>query len=159
MRKYVRTGDDHGGVHINSGIPNRAFYLAATAIGGFAWKKAGKIWYVTLRDRLRELATFSDAAVATADVAAHLYRPGSDVHKAVQDAWKAVGVERRAKRSTAVETKVTTRAAALAARAARPAKRNGVRGGATVGRSINGAKGRIALVARGKKAAGAKKVQ
>lgn len=30
---------DNGGVHINSGIPNRAFYLAATKIGGYAWEK------------------------------------------------------------------------------------------------------------------------
>ena len=29
MDGYVRTTDDNGGVHINSGIPNRAFYLTA----------------------------------------------------------------------------------------------------------------------------------
>lgn len=33
MSGYVNTRDDNGGVHINSGIPNRAFYLAATALG------------------------------------------------------------------------------------------------------------------------------
>ena len=41
MDDYVETTDDNGGVHINSGIPNRAFYLAATAIGGTAWEGAG----------------------------------------------------------------------------------------------------------------------
>lgn len=41
---------DNGGVHIYSGIPNRAFYLVATAFGGNAWEKAGKIWYNTLLD-------------------------------------------------------------------------------------------------------------
>ena len=34
MDDYVETFDDHGGVHLNSGIPNHAFQLAATAIGG-----------------------------------------------------------------------------------------------------------------------------
>ena len=38
---YVQTTGDNGGVHLNSGIPNRAFYLAATAIGGNAWEGAG----------------------------------------------------------------------------------------------------------------------
>jgi Zn-dependent metalloprotease len=38
MSDYVDTTDDNGGVHINSGIPNRAFYLAATTIGGDTWE-------------------------------------------------------------------------------------------------------------------------
>jgi Zn-dependent metalloprotease len=42
MKHSVRTAQDKGGVHINSGIPNRAFYLVATAIGGHAWEKAGR---------------------------------------------------------------------------------------------------------------------
>src|SRR4029079_10299870 len=48
MSRFVTTAADRGGVHITSGIPNRAFYLAATAIGGYAWEVAGKIWYTTL---------------------------------------------------------------------------------------------------------------
>ena len=35
MENYVETIQDNGGVHINSGIPNHAFYLAATEIGGY----------------------------------------------------------------------------------------------------------------------------
>ena len=42
MDDYVHTTDDNGGVHINSGIPNHAFYLAATELGGYAWEKAGR---------------------------------------------------------------------------------------------------------------------
>ena len=42
MDGYVDTTDDNGGVHINSGIPNHAFYLAATALGGHSWEKAGR---------------------------------------------------------------------------------------------------------------------
>jgi Zn-dependent metalloprotease len=43
MAHFVHTGEDAGGVHINSGIPNRAFYLVATSLGGNAWEKAGQI--------------------------------------------------------------------------------------------------------------------
>ena len=57
--------DDQGGVHINSGIPNHAFYLAAIELGGYAWKKAGLVWYRTLCDLLGENATFVRAAQAT----------------------------------------------------------------------------------------------
>ena len=42
MAHYVDTTDDNGGVHINSGIPNRAFYLAATAIGGYRLGEGGQ---------------------------------------------------------------------------------------------------------------------
>ena len=57
--------DDNGGVHINSGIPNRAFYEAASGSGGFAWERTGRIWYVALKDRLRGSSAFRDAAAAT----------------------------------------------------------------------------------------------
>ena len=43
MAHYMQTMQDNGGVHINSGIPNRAFFLVATALGGNAWVKAGQI--------------------------------------------------------------------------------------------------------------------
>ncbi len=92
MAHYVDTTDDNGGVHINSGIPNRAFYLAATAIGGRAWEKAGMVWYVTLRDRLRPGSDFKAAAQLTGAAASELYGPGSAVAKAVKDAWTKVGV-------------------------------------------------------------------
>ena len=48
MDGYVDTVDDNGGVHLNSGIPNRAFHLAATAIGGSSPEGAGRIWYAAL---------------------------------------------------------------------------------------------------------------
>ncbi len=92
MKDYVNTTRDNGGVHINSGIPNHAFYLTAMEIGGHAWEKAGKIWYVALRDRLRSKSNFKRAAAATHSVARDLYGDGSKEMKAVQNAWKAVGV-------------------------------------------------------------------
>jgi Zn-dependent metalloprotease len=93
MKNYVDTMQDNGGVHINSGIPNRAFYLAATGIGGNAWERAGRIWYDTVRDaRVTDTTKFADFAAVTVDVAARL--PGSKKAevKAVADAWKQVGV-------------------------------------------------------------------
>ena len=94
MKDYVRTNQDNGGVHINSGIPNRAFYLAATAIGGYAWEKAGRIWYETLRNpRLRPNTRFRTFASLTVDVAGTLYGTGSSERKAVKDAWDQVGIK------------------------------------------------------------------
>ena len=93
MKDYDQTTDDDGGVHINSGIPNHAFYLAATAIGGQAWEKAGKIWYVALRDRLRPSSDFAAAARLTAAVADELYGKGGAEARAVRNAWQSVGVK------------------------------------------------------------------
>ena len=84
--------NDNGGVHINSGIPNHAFYLAATSLGGHAWEAAGRIWYTTLTERLSASAQFADAAQATIGVARDLFGAGSDEERAVEDAWTRVGV-------------------------------------------------------------------
>ncbi|MCC2664534.1 MAG: peptidase thermolysin [Geminicoccaceae bacterium] len=93
MDDYVRTNADNGGVHINSGIPNRAFYLAATALGGYAWEKAGRIWYETLRDaRVRPNTGFTRFASLTVDVAGRLYGSQSSERQAVAGAWAEVGV-------------------------------------------------------------------
>ncbi len=92
MSGYVETTEDNGGVHINSGIPNRAFFLAATAIGGYAWQKAGLIWYRTLTGSLSPSADFQTMANATVTVAGTLYGQNSNEQKAVHDAWKNVGV-------------------------------------------------------------------
>ncbi|MDP9601742.1 UNVERIFIED_ORG: Zn-dependent metalloprotease [Variovorax paradoxus] len=93
MKDFVVTSQDNGGVHINSGIPNRAFHLAAVAIGGPAWETAGRVWYDTLRDRrLRQDADFEAFATLSVDVASQRFGAGSAVRKAVADAWQAVGV-------------------------------------------------------------------
>jgi len=92
MDDYVETGADNGGVHINSGIPNRAFYIAAVELGGYAWEKAGQIWYVTLRDKLQVRSDFKDAATKTIQVAGDLYGAGSLEQKAVEKGWTEVGV-------------------------------------------------------------------
>ena len=93
LRDYVRTLDDNGGVHINSGIPNKAFYLVASALGGHAWERAGQIWYDTLLDpRLPARVGFRGFARLTAQNAARLYGLGSDELRATREAWAEVGV-------------------------------------------------------------------
>jgi Zn-dependent metalloprotease len=92
MAHYVNTRADQGGVHTNSGIPNHAFYLVATALGGNAWERAGKIWYVTLTQRLQPSTDFQAAADATFAVAGELFGQGSDEQKAVQGGWSEVGI-------------------------------------------------------------------
>ena len=84
--------NDNGGVHINSGIPNRAFYLAATTLGGHAWEKVGRIWYATLAERLERRSQFTDAAQATIDAAGELFESGGPEQEAVAGAWREVGV-------------------------------------------------------------------
>jgi Zn-dependent metalloprotease len=95
MSDFVVLSDDEegdfGGVHINSGIPNHAFYLVARSLGGFAWEQAGVIWYEALK-QLFPLASFQDCADVTAQVAAAKFGTGSRQHDAVIDAWDQVGI-------------------------------------------------------------------
>jgi Zn-dependent metalloprotease len=93
MDRYNTTYLDNGGVHINSGIPNKAFYQAAVDIGGFAWEKAGRIWYETLRDSaLRENTGFKRFANLTVSTATRLYGPDSPEPAIVANAWASVGI-------------------------------------------------------------------
>jgi hypothetical protein len=86
MSGYVDTTDDNGGVHINSGIPNRAFQLAATRIGGRSWEGAGRIWYATLTGGgLTPDVDFAGFAAATVAAA-------GDHADEVRSAWETVGV-------------------------------------------------------------------
>jgi Zn-dependent metalloprotease len=85
--------NDNGGVHINSGIPNRAFYLAATGIGGRSWEGAGPLWYDALtRGGLPKDADFATFAEATLAAAASRHGADSPQHEAVEQAWRTVGV-------------------------------------------------------------------
>ena len=92
MKDYVNTISDNGGVQINSGIPNRAFYVTATEIGGYAWEKAGQIWYVTLRDKLTGSSKFQDCASLTYQVAGELFGAGGLEQQAVKKGWADVGL-------------------------------------------------------------------
>jgi Zn-dependent metalloprotease len=79
---------DWGGVHINSGIPNFAFYVAAYNMGGYAWEKAGRIWYSVLTDRsLAQNAKFVDVKNLTIVHAEKIFGINSPEVKAVKQGW------------------------------------------------------------------------
>ncbi|KAA9161646.1 M4 family metallopeptidase [Amycolatopsis acidicola] len=90
MKDYDHTARDNGGVHINSGIPNKAFYLVATRLGGHSWEVAGKVWYDALTRKLAERSDFKAAAEATVASATELY--GDKEAEVVRACWKEVGV-------------------------------------------------------------------
>lgn len=93
MNDFVFTFEDNGGVHINSGIPNHAFYQVATKIGGNAWEKAGRIWYDALRDsRVKPNCGFRRFARITHDISGRLYGLDSNERQAVREGWLAVGI-------------------------------------------------------------------
>src|SRR4051794_23839730 len=95
MSKYARLPDteegDFGGVHINSGIPNKAFYVTAINIGGSAWEAPGLIWYESLRAS-NTTTDFQEFADTTAAKAGQLYGAKSKEQEAVTDAWAEVGI-------------------------------------------------------------------
>ncbi|WP_353942473.1 M4 family metallopeptidase [Streptomyces sp. HUAS MG91] len=92
MDHYVHTSQDNGGVHINSGIPNHAFYILADALGGHAWERAGRIWFDTLTGgQLKPDCKFADFARATAKSAKDRYGAAEE-YQAVLKCWEQVGV-------------------------------------------------------------------
>ncbi|MEU0291621.1 M4 family metallopeptidase [Streptomyces microflavus] len=92
MEEYVETEEDNGGVHINSGIPNRAFYLLATALGGNAWERAGQIWFDVLTGgELTATADFAEFARLTVAAAGDRFGERGE-REAVLKAWSEVGV-------------------------------------------------------------------
>lgn len=95
MDRYAELPDtedgDNGGVHVNSGIPNKAFYLTATGIGGFSWEAPGHIWYESLKASTTTTG-FAEFATTTCHKAAQLYGAHSREEQAVRAAWDGVGV-------------------------------------------------------------------
>jgi thermolysin len=97
--RYTGTADN-GGVHLNSGIPNKAFYLLAEggthhlggSMTGIGPDKAGAIWYRAVTTYMTVLTNFARARTATLNAAADLYGAGSDEQSAVCQAWQLVGV-------------------------------------------------------------------
>jgi Zn-dependent metalloprotease len=96
MSRYVHLPDtdegDNGGVHINSGIPNKAFYLTSIAIGGYAWEAPGHIWYESLKASSPN-TQFQDFANTTHAKAGILYGTASAEQQAVLSAWREVGIQ------------------------------------------------------------------
>ncbi len=97
--------EDNGGVHINSGIPNHAFYLAieggtnrvsgraVTGVGFANRDQIERVFFRAFTQMLPVRATFSQARAATIQSARDLYAANAAVERAVTDAWTAVGVQ------------------------------------------------------------------
>jgi len=96
--------DDNGGVHINSGIPNQAFYfaieggtnrvsgLSVQGVGGANREQIERVFYRAFTELLPASATFAVARAATIQSARDLYGANSPAERAVTQAWTAVGV-------------------------------------------------------------------
>ena len=92
MDNFLSTSDDHGGVHINSGIPNHAFYLFCMYLGGNSWEKPGQIWYRALQMLNNPLASFTEWSDQTVAAAIELYGLASNEVTMLRRAWKLVGL-------------------------------------------------------------------
>ncbi|MBA2369424.1 MAG: M4 family metallopeptidase [Candidatus Protochlamydia sp.] len=92
-KKYIGPLDN-GGVHINSGIPNKAFYLFALSQGGYAWEKAGLLWLLTLQaeNLIKPNCTMPEFAHATMYMAIKSFPNDYKMHLDLVNAWKAVGL-------------------------------------------------------------------
>jgi Zn-dependent metalloprotease len=96
---------DNGGVHLNSGIPNHAFFLAieggtnrisgssVTGVGFANRDQIEKVFFRAFTTMLPVRATFAQARTATIQSARDLYPSNAAVERAVTDAWTAVGVQ------------------------------------------------------------------
>ena len=79
--------NDNGGVHINSGIPNKAAYLITTKIGS---EKAKQIYYNAMF-YLNANSQFTDARSAVEQATRDLYGSGAEF-RAVENAFDLVGI-------------------------------------------------------------------
>jgi bacillolysin len=99
MSRFVETQEDNGGVHINSGIPNKICYLISdggthygTTVSGIGRAASEKIFYRALTSYLTSQSDFSDARNAAVLSAADLFGEGSNEQKTVADAFTAAGI-------------------------------------------------------------------
>jgi hypothetical protein len=90
MKDYNRTRGDNGGVHYNSGIPNRAFAEFSEAVGGNAWEVPGKIWYEA-RAKAGSSPSFAQFAFETVEAAKRL--GFTEAVPKLEKAWADVGIK------------------------------------------------------------------
>lgn len=92
--------EDNGGVHINSGIANKAFYNFATAVTN---EKAEKVYYRALTQYLTKSSQFTDLRIAVVQAAADLHGENSTEVNAAKAAFDAVGITEGAETPTTPE--------------------------------------------------------
>ncbi len=79
--------EDNEGVHINSGIPNKAFYLFATQVGR---EVAEQVYFTVLTQYLTRSSQFVDLRIAVLDAAQQRF--GNQVAQAAANAFDQVGI-------------------------------------------------------------------
>lgn len=98
--KIYKGTDDYGGVHINSGIGNKAAFLLANggthysvAVKGIGAAKTGEIIYRTLTQYLTPNTTYRQYQAAAVQAATDLYGASSKEVASVKAAFAAVGLK------------------------------------------------------------------
>jgi len=93
MTEYYELADtkdeDWGGVHINSGIPNKAAYNIAKSIG---MDKTARIYYRALTQYMHADTNFQQAAYCLVQAAADLYGKGSNEITVIKNSFASTGV-------------------------------------------------------------------
>ena len=101
--RYTGFGDN-GGVHLNSGIANLAFYLVVSGgshprnktpgvvVPAIGIEKARAVWFSALTQYMTSSTNFAAARGATRSAANALYPGDASVAAAFDKAWDAVGV-------------------------------------------------------------------
>lgn len=89
MSSYVNTTSDNGGVHTNSGIPNKAGFLIAQSVG---CEKTARIYYRALSTYMNSSTNFAGARTALIQAATDLYGATSAEVTAINNAYDAIGV-------------------------------------------------------------------
>jgi Zn-dependent metalloprotease len=93
MAYYDQTTNDNNGVHINSGIPNRVFYLSAVGIGDTL--KAALVWFETLKAMQNphsDFAYFKTKILQQANLLVTAKKIPATSIVAITNAFKAVGL-------------------------------------------------------------------
>lgn len=85
MDDYVKMRGDNGGVHINSGIPNRAFALLCRLTGEPSWGRPLAMWRRAMQD-IGPRSGFAEFAWQT-------WRHSGGLNPAVREAWRRVGID------------------------------------------------------------------
>jgi len=87
--KSLPASQDNGGVHVNAGIPNKAYYLTASSIGR---SKAERIYFRAWTKYFTSNTDFTAARLAIEQAAIDLHGNNSAEHNAVKSAFDAVGI-------------------------------------------------------------------
>ncbi|MBO0929410.1 M4 family metallopeptidase [Fibrella aquatilis] len=104
MAQYDNTTEDNGGVHINSGIPNYAFFLFANN-ASVGKDKAEQVYYKALTQYLTRSSKFLDMRLAVIRAATDIHGANSAEVTAAKAAFDAVGIVEGS--STPVDPKPT----------------------------------------------------